>query len=78
MPRLDTERQKALEPKRIETAIKEIENLGITVLGIYDTHIKFLFKDETVTYFAYSGWATGKSIKDGRGLKNLLKQLNNY
>ena len=55
MPRLDTERQKALEPKRIETAIKEIENLGITVWGIYDTHIKFLFKDETVTYFAYSG-----------------------
>lgn len=75
MPRLDKERQSELEPKRIQKAIKEIELLGFTVTGIYDTHIRFLFKNETVTYFAYSGWHTGKSINDGRGLKNLLKQL---
>jgi len=30
----------------------------------------------TINFFPYSGWHSGKSIEDGRGFKNLLKQLN--
>lgn len=75
MPRLDKERQSKLEPKRIETAISEIEKLDINIYYKDDTCIKFWFNGETVIYYAYSGWHTGKSIKDGRGLKNLIKQL---
>lgn len=37
--------------------------------------IEFEYKGHIVKYFPYSGWATGKTIKDGRGLDNLLKQL---
>ena len=34
-----------------------------------------MFDNEKVKFFPYSGWHTGKSIKDGRGIENLLKQL---
>lgn len=37
--------------------------------------IEFEYKGHIVKYFPYSGWATGKTIKDGRGLMNLINQL---
>ena len=40
-----------------------------------ETKITFEYKGHKVTLFPYSGWHTGKSIKDGRGIDNLLKQL---
>ena len=73
--RLDQEREKELQPKRIETAVKLLTAIGYTELDVDDTKIKFLHKGEPVTFFPYSGWHSGKSIKDGRGLANLLKQL---
>ena len=75
MARLDKERQQTLEPKRMEKAIKEIEGLGYEIENKFDNHIKFIHKGFRVTYFPYSGWASGKSINDGRGLKKLLQQL---
>ena len=75
MARLNTERQFKLEPKRIEFSIKEIENIGIPVQYSDSTSIRFIFKKYLVTFFPYSGWYTGKSIIDGRGLDKLLKQL---
>lgn len=53
----------------------EITNLGLKITSITQKMIKFEFKGHTVRFYPYSGWATGKSIKDGRGLDNLLKQL---
>jgi hypothetical protein len=75
MARLDIERQKELEPERIEFSIKSIEDLGIPVQYADETKIGFIFKKYMVWFYPYSGWHTGKSIKDGRGLQNLLKQL---
>lgn len=75
MPRLNTERQNKLEPIRLRTAINEIQKLGITIINYTDKMIEFEYKGQPVKYFPYSGWATGKMIKDGRGLKNLIKQL---
>lgn len=68
-------RQDQLEPQRIEYAIAEIEALGLEVDYRDATKIKFVFKGEEVTLFPYSGWHTGKSITDGRGIEKLLKQL---
>ena len=76
MARLDIERQRRLEPIRIAKAIESIEALGIRVKYRDSTKIMFEFKGSNVTYF-HSGWATGKPIRDGRGLQNLLKQLKN-
>jgi hypothetical protein len=72
--RLNQEREKKLEPKRMNTAINEITKLGYSVHSD-DKSIYFDFKGSTITYWPYSGWASGKTIKDGRGLKKLLDQI---
>lgn len=73
--RLDIERQNKLEPIRLRTAINEIQKLGLTILNCTDKMIEFEYKGSNIKYYPYSGWATGKTIQDGRGLKNLIKQL---
>lgn len=73
--RLDQEREKELQPKRMEYAIQEIEKLGYTITYKDQTRIKFGFMDAYVTLFPYSGWFTGKTVKDGRGIEKLLKQI---
>ncbi len=74
--RLDIERQKRLEPERIEFAKKQLAKLGINVLtGVDKSLIWFYFKGACIKFYPYSGWHSGKSIKDGRGLNKLLKQI---
>lgn len=73
--RLNTERQNKLEPIRMRTAINEIQKLGLRITNCTDKMIEFEYKGHSIKYFPYSGWATGKTIKDGRGLMNLINQL---
>lgn len=73
--RLDVERQNKLEPKRIEFAKKEIEKLGYIVKQMGNTKLQFEYNGSAVYFFPYSGWHSGKTIQDGRGLENLLKQI---
>ena len=68
MARLNIERQKQLEPIRIEYAVERIKLLGYDIFYKDD-------KGHIVTFFPYSGWATGKTIRDCRGLSKLLKQI---
>lgn len=75
MSRLNIQRQNKLEPIRMRTAINEIQRLGLTILNCTDKMIEFEYKGQPIKYFPYSGWATGKTIQDSRGLKNLIKQL---
>lgn len=73
--RLDKEREEELQPERMEHAKKKLEELGYEVVFAGKATITFKFKNEVVHFFPYSGWHSGKSIRDGRGLQNLLKQL---
>jgi len=78
MTRLNQERQNKLEPLRMQKAIKEFEKLGFKTQQVSDTELHITIdaiSDSIVKYFPYSGWATGRDIKDGRGLKKLLRQL---
>ncbi|MDV7696257.1 hypothetical protein N6B72_04905 [Chryseobacterium soli] len=75
--RLDSEKQKNLEPIRMQYAIKEISALGFEVTKENDTEISFEFNSSKIKFFPFSGWHTGKSINDGRGIYKLLKQLKN-
>lgn len=75
MARLDKDRQSELEPKRISFAVERLKKIGIEIDYEDDTKIKFMHKGEEVTLFPYSGWHTGKSIKDGRGINKLINQL---
>lgn len=75
MARLNTDLQKQLEPKRIEYAKQQLAKLGFEITFECSSRIDFIFKGEKVSLFPYSGWHTGKSITDGRGIEKLLKQL---
>lgn len=75
MARLNKTREEKLQPYRINYAISEITKLGYVMTHINEVKIEFVHKGEKVHFFPYSGWATGKSIKDGRGLKHLINQL---
>lgn len=72
--RLDQEREKRLTPSRMDTVTKELETRGY-IVERGDGAVLFRHKGHRITYHAYSGWASGKGIKDGRGLKHLLHQL---
>lgn len=75
MARSNIERQKELEPERMEYARAEITKLGYLILLQTDNKLTFLFKGGIVEVFPYSGWFTGSSVKDGRGLQKLLDQI---
>lgn len=75
MARLDKLRQEKLEPERISTAIRKLTELGKEIIYRDSTKIMFDHIGHQVTFYPYSGWHSGKSIKDGRGLENLLKQI---
>jgi len=73
--RLNQEREKILQPQRITGCKLELEKLGFEVTQSGDTELQFMFNGSLVKFWPYSGWHSGKSIKDGRGFSNLLKQL---
>lgn len=75
MARLDIERQKQLEPKRMAYAIEQISKKGYIVSKVSDTELNFEFNGKKVQFYPYSGWASGSTIKNGRGLQNLLRQI---
>ena len=73
--RQDYKRQTQLEPKRIASAINAIQGIGIEITYHDERKVEFMYQDKNVVFYPYSGWHTGQSIKDGRGLQNLLLQL---
>ena len=75
--RLDQEREKELQPKRMQYAINDLQDRGFEVEVIGETELQFQFKGHTIRFWPYSGYHNGKGIKAGRGLQNLLKQITN-
>ena len=75
MSRLDLERQNKLEPIRMEYCKQKLEELGFSVEVFGKTRLEFLYKGHRISMYPYSGWHTGKTIQEGRGINNLIKQL---
>lgn len=75
MARLDPERRIKLEPSRMAYAINQIEFLDYSILYRDSKKIVFIFNGDKITLYPFTGWFTGKSITDGRGIENLIKQL---
>lgn len=75
MPRLDQERQERLEPKRMESCLKELRERGYTATAVSHNEIHIWHNNTTIKFWPYSGWHSGKGIKDGRGFQNLLNEL---
>lgn len=74
--RLDQERQILLEPERMQYCRKKLLEIGILPINIDNTELQFEYKGNKVRLFPYSGWYQGKGVIAGRGIHNLLKQLN--
>ncbi|MBR1526501.1 MAG: hypothetical protein IJ640_07570 [Prevotella sp.] len=60
---------------RMDFAIKQLTELGYKVTMEQNHAISIIFKGERVMVYPYTGWFTGKTVKDSRGIKNLLKQI---
>lgn len=75
MARLDIDRQQELAPERMDYAKQQIEAMGFKITYQDKTKLNFRYNGSAVHFYPYSGWHTGKTIKDGRGIENLLKQL---
>lgn len=68
--------RKAKEQKRrMDYAISKLNDIGIMPNYKDCSLLEFEHNENLIKYFPHSGWFTGKSVKDGRGIKNLLKQL---
>lgn len=75
--RLDQEREERLTPIRIDKAKEALSKLkNVTdIMTMNGATIFFTYNGNTIQYHAYSGWASGKGIQDGRGLLKLIAQL---
>jgi len=73
--RLNQEREAELQPIRMKTCKEKLESLGYQVKSDDQTKLTFIHDGAQITFWPYSGWHTGRSIKDGRGFNNLIKQL---
>ncbi len=73
--RLDKDRENDLQPKRMAFAINALEKLGYEVNTVSGSELRFNHEGATIRFYPYSGWFTGKTVNDGRGIEKLLNQL---
>lgn len=66
--------RRRVETDRIRFAKYKLRHLGYEVTETIGC-LTFQHKGNTIRFYPYTGWFTGKGIKDGRGLERLLKQL---
>jgi len=69
------EKQEIQEPIRMQYAREQLTRLGYEVAQIGPHALRFTFNGQPVTLYPYSGWFTGKTVKDGRGIDRLIKQV---
>ena len=67
--------EKKIQSNRLPHAKKKLEEMGFVMHYEDRYQLHFKYKGSTVIFWPYTGWHSGKSIKDGRGFQKLLKQL---
>jgi len=73
--RLDQQKEQTLQPKRMQYAIDKIRALGLPIITKTETELIFMYGNNKIHFFPYSGWHSGSGIQAGRGLNKLLNQL---
>lgn len=69
------ERQNELEAGRIIYALNQLNKIGYNVEQPDPRTLRFMHKGSPVILYPYTGWFTGKTVTDGRGIHNLIRQL---
>lgn len=67
------EAREPVESGRFKYALNKISKLYKVERG--GKALYFYFKGAKITFWPYTGWASGKTIEDGRGIRNLLSQI---
>jgi len=76
MSRLDKDKQKKLEPKRIKNVKKTLSQMGFeTYLTKCEKGLKCNREGVSFIIYPYSGWWSGKGIGQGRGFVKLIEKL---
>lgn len=63
------------EPSRLAYAKSQLEAAGHKVVVADNTKLIIFHKGSKIQFYPFTGWHTGKGIKDGRGIKVLLRKL---
>jgi hypothetical protein len=64
------------EPSRSQYILRELKEKGYDPQEDKENKcIHFLLHGNTITVWPYTGWFSGKGIKDGRGTKKLFRQI---
>lgn len=72
---MEIRNKKQINDTRLDFAKRNIEDFGYEVLRVSEKELQFEHNGNLIKFFPFTGWATGRGIKDGRGLENLLNQL---
>ena len=67
--------KKTIASLKLDTAMDELLLWGFEPVFVNAHMITFPYKGSTIQYFPYKEWASGRTIKDCRGLGNLIKQI---
>lgn len=60
------------EPERLAFAVEQLQKAGHIVQVLDDQKIRVNGK---ITLWVFTGWFSGKGVKSGRGVHNLIKEL---
>ena len=64
------------EPGRQEYVIRVLSEKGYKpIIDTQNKCVRFEYRGNMITVWPYTGWFSGKGVKDGRGIKKLLKQI---
>lgn len=64
------------EPSRWDYVVKVLKEKGYSPIQDHAQKcIRFELRGNMVTVWPYKGWFSGKGVKDGRGIKKLLRQI---
>jgi hypothetical protein len=72
---VNPEKRIVLQPQRMAYCVEQVSSLGFEIFDQNENSFCFEYKNQKIQMFPFTGWHTGKSIKDGRGIENLLKQI---
>lgn len=64
-----------IEKDRYDYALRKLSKLGMPIKPVNKSRIDIKFRGNIIQFFPYTGWHSGKGIKDGRGFKKLYNQL---
>lgn len=69
------EQTKKIRKEKMDYSVFKLSENDIDIKFQEDTMLEIDYNGSTVKFYPYTGWFTGKSVVDGRGLNNLIKQL---